>query len=201
MNIIEFSDWYNEFVKQTKNIREIATQIDIVKQQVINGHINPNDWDIMDKNFMTLLSKWTGDTYIGYKKPKAFKLAFQQFFTSFYDFLLVLKNSDDPCLKEAGSVSLYQGKVYRYIGYIRCTNINRPLLPEYNDIYVSWSKNPRNEYIESKLNGTMTVLECDISGNYFGIDLTAFGVSKEDEDEVVFPTIKECICNIEYLKG
>lgn len=41
-------------------------------------------------------------------------------------------------------------------------------------------------------------MTCNISGDKYGIDLTALGVSRGDEAEVVFPTLKECVIKVEY---
>lgn len=196
----EFSDWYNEFIKQTADIILIAEQIDILKQQVKNAGSFVCCADIIYQNIQNLLLKWVGSTYIGFKKPVKFKNAFQQFFISLYDLLIVMKNSDNKNLNNFANRALYQGTVYRYIGYTRHTKINKGIVPEYNDIYVSWSKNSKNSYIESKLNGTITHMTCNIFGDVYGIDLSAFGVRLNDESEVVFPTVERYIINIDYIK-
>jgi len=83
--------------------------------------------------------------------------------------------------------------------------------PEYNDIYVSWSKSERNYYIESKLYGPMTWMKAEIRNPYFGIDIQGFEdwcqewlgdssfITRGEEREVVFPTIKDCIIEIEQI--
>lgn len=96
---------------------------------------------------------------------------------------------------------LYRGSLYRYLGHgsAKC-NTNNRIEPQFNNIYVSWSKNPKNYYIESKLYGTMTLLACKIDEPYYGIDLEAFDVIRGKEAEVVFPTIKETITEVRYIK-
>ena len=104
--------------------------------------------------------------------------------------------------KKFANDTLYHGTIYRYLGHCLENEIYDNIVePEYNDIYVSWSKNPTNSYIESKLYGTKTLLTCKIENNYYGIDLEAFCVVRGNEAEVVFPTIKETITNIEYIDG
>lgn len=46
----------------------------------------------------------------------------------------------------------------------------------------------------------MTLLTCKIDEPYYGIDLEAFGVVRGEEAEVVFPTIKETITEIKYIR-
>ena len=70
---------------------------------------------------------------------------------------------------------------------------------QYNNIYVLWSKQPQNHYIENKLYGTMTLLTCKVDEPYYGIDLEVFGVVRGQEAEVVFQTIKETITEIRYI--
>ena len=46
----------------------------------------------------------------------------------------------------------------------------------------------------------MTYLEAEIKSPYFGIDLEKFGSSRSFEREVVFPTLKDCVTNIKYIR-
>ena len=106
----------------------------------------------------------------------------------------------------------YNGKLYRYLGNGNPINKKKIIEPIYNDIYVSWSKEEKNSYIESKLYGKMILLYCDTSNKHFGIDLErfqefynktfkeSFYISRGNEREVVFPTIKETIYDIKYLR-
>ena len=52
---------------------------------------------------------------------------------------------------------------------------------ENHNIYVLWSKQPQNHYIENKLYGTMTLLTCKVDEPYYGIDLEVFGVVRGQE--------------------
>lgn len=46
----------------------------------------------------------------------------------------------------------------------------------------------------------MTWIEAEIKSPYFGIDLENMGISRGKEREVVFPTLKDCITNIKYIR-
>lgn len=140
---------------------------------------------------------WTGNTYVGQPKTKAIKKAFQSFFEAFMKLLLAIKDSDRDYEKHFSKSILYRGTVYRYLGNNRPTD--KVIKPRFDCTYVSWSKNPQNDYIESKLYGTMVRLSCEISDPFWGIDLDALGCSKGKEREVVFPTMKKCITEIKYI--
>ena len=77
--------------------------------------------------------------------------------------------------------------------------LSKIVKPSYDNIYVSWSKHPQNDYIESKLGGNITWLSCEITAPRYGIDLEAIKSSRGNEAEVVFPTIKECVTEIRYI--
>lgn len=104
-------------------------------------------------------------------------------------------------LKSFSDEVLYRGSLYRHLGKGSVEgNTDKRIEPQYDNIYVSWSKQPKNYYIESKLYGTMTLLTCKIDEPYYGIDLEAFGVVRGEEAEGVFPTIKETITEIRYIR-
>ena len=71
----------------------------------------------------------------------------------------------------------------------------------YDNIYVSWSKKPNiPKSIKDKLYGTITKITCEISGKYFAIDLMAFfNKPINDEDEIVFPTVKKLVTKTEVI--
>lgn len=99
------------------------------------------------------------------------------FFEALYDFLFVCRELGNPVLKSFVVEALYRGLLYRYLGYgFVEKNADKRVEPQYNNIYVTWSKQPKNHYIESKLYGTMTLLTYKIDEPYYGIDLEAFGV-------------------------
>lgn len=79
---------------------------------------------------------------------------------------------------------LYTGKVYRYLG-----NKFQPekiVKPSYDNIYVSWSKHPQNDYIESKLGGNITWLSCEITAPRYGIDLRLLNLQEETRRKLYF---------------
>lgn len=95
---------------------------------------------------------------------------------------------------------MYQGVLYRYLGHSEPSDSRKCVRPQYNKIYVSWSKNKGNKYLESKLYGVKTLLACNVNYPYFGIDLSAFGMSRGNEREVVFPTIEETMTSIKFIE-
>lgn len=142
---------------------------------------------------------WTGNTYVGIPKNQSIKEAFQCFFTELMNVLLKMKESKTDYEVEKANLLLYRGNVYRYLGNGQPVNNASEIQPIYNDIYVSWSKQPENNYLLDKLYGTVTWMACKITSPLYGIDLEAMGCSRGKEDEVVFPTIKEFITEIKYI--
>lgn len=145
---------------------------------------------------------WTGNTYVGIKKDQTIQKAFQTFFKELMKLLLTLKNSPSSTQqdKDIADELLYQGEVYRYLGHGDSSKLNENLELQYNDLYVSWSKNAQNNYIESKLYGKILWIHGIIQNSYYGINLEAIGVSRGTEAEVVFPTIKECIKEVKVYE-
>ena len=142
-------------------------------------------------------SYWTGKTYIGEPKKEPIKSTFQGFFTDFMRLLLILQNSEKPHEVIVANELLYQGAIFRYMG--KNYPNKRRVRPKYNDIYVSWSKAPKNSYIESKLYGPITWLSGEIKKPFYGIDLGPLGCVRANEQEVVFPMHKDCIQKIKYI--
>jgi hypothetical protein len=140
---------------------------------------------------------WTGKTYGGSSKSKVIKEAFQGFFTELMQLLLEMKESQNDYEVRVAKAMLYTGKVYRYLG--KSLPNKKVVVPVYDDIYVSWSKCPNNDYLLSKLYGPVTWLSCEIVAPQYGIDLGAIGASRANEHEVVFPTIEKCITEIKYI--
>ncbi len=147
----------------------------------------------------TICGFWAGNTYIGCPKKEDIKNAFQSFFEELMQLLIDMKNSKKDFERRIADAVLFRGTVYRYLGTNDCLN-KRTVKPEFNDVYVSWSKTPDNSYILSKLYGTVTFMTCEISEPLYGIDLDALGCSRGNEQEVVFPTIEEYITDIEYIE-
>lgn len=130
-----------------------------------------------------------------------------------YEFIIECRNNDRYFNIERSSKILYRGIVYRYLGHqLGDIPDNSIVEPNYNDIYVSWSKNPKDTHIESKLRDPMTWIAAEIKEPYYGIDLVGLAeaiselvevehrIAIKDEREVVFPTIKECITEIKYIE-
>lgn len=140
---------------------------------------------------------WTGRTYVGSPKSKAIKDVFQKFFVELMNLLLSMKNSEKDYEVRVAEAMLYQGTIYRYLGHDHPSK--KVVVPKYNEIYVSWSKEPENDYIESKLYGPVTWMSCKIAEPLYGIDLDVIGSSRANEHEVVFPTIEEYITEIKYI--
>lgn len=140
---------------------------------------------------------WTGKTYVGSPKSKAIKDVFQKFFVELMKLLLSMKNSEKDYEVRVAEAMLYRGAIYRYLGNNHPSK--KVVIPQYNEIYVSWSKEPENNYIESKLYGPVTWMSCEIAEPLYGIDLDVIGSSRADEHEVVFPTIEEYITEIKYI--
>lgn len=206
MNRAEFPSWDND-AKAINEINRVTAQIKTVQKKLPTNDIMyyDDDFKFFSENVSQALNYWTSYTYVGRKKDKSIQKAFQVFFEALYDFLLFCQREDNSfChpLKDRADKALYRGTLYRYLGHGSCNekNIEERIEPEYNDIYVSWSKKPNNHYIQSKLYGTMTFLTCEIPEPYYGIDLEAFGVVRGDEAEVVFPTLQETLTSIEYIE-
>ena len=149
-----------------------------------------------------VLGVWTGLTYVGQRKSEKTENAYQLFFCAVMDLLVFIKDNKkrmDSLERYISDICLYRGTIYRYIGSNRAGN-KEAVSPRYNNIFVSWSKNPNNRYLESKLYGPMTWIKCEIKEPYYGIDLDTFEASRGEESEVVFPTIKECIKDIKVIE-
>lgn len=159
------------------------------------------------------LTIWTGETWIGDSKAKKVRNIFQRFFTAFHDMICrIQENAEHYSQDELLYVKriVFHGTVYRYLGSADPYN-KTVVKPEYNNIYVSWSKEPQSSYIESKLYGTITWMSSEIQKPFFGIDLEGVEkaflaltgkkctISRGTEHEVVFPTIKECITEVKYI--
>lgn len=200
MNRANFPHWSDEVDKAVVELIRVRNQIDSTVRAIKRRAVTSEMLSDLGYNLGEVLSWWTGHTYVGVEKDKKLKKSFQYFYESLYDFLLVCRNSNISVLHNFAEHALYQGTVYRYLGCSSNSRLSKvaPKEVEYDGVFVSWSKNAVIPYIESKLCGTLTRVTCNISGDKYGIDLTAFGVSKADESEVVFPTLKECVTNVEY---
>ena len=162
-----------------------------------------------------VLYDWTGNTYIGNRKEKNVQQAYQMFFELLHSFLEFCHDNEDNLSDKEASLAQsmrFYGTVYRYLGKCDPKNYRKRevVKPEYNDIYVSWSKSERNSYIESKLYGPRTWMKAEIQEPYFGIDIQGFEewcerwfnehpfITRGNEREVVFPTVEKCIVEVKY---
>lgn len=160
------------------------------------------------------LSYWTGNTYVGCKKDSKTESIFQKFFENLNYLIKYLGDNEERIMKiEKDFINQikYKGIVYRYLGHSESIGCKKRINPKFNNIWVSWSKEKYNPYLETKLYGKKTRLYCDIKSCYYGIDLEEFKefchinqlgnyyISRGTEREVVFPTIEKLIYKIEYL--
>lgn len=152
----------------------------------------------LKRDVVDICNCWTGKTYVGCPKEDEIKEAYQLFFEELMRLLLKMKGSSKRWETKYAKSVLYNGNVYRYLGNGSPQMPNRQIKPIFDNIYVSWSKNPRNPYLESKLYGTVTWISASIAAPFYGIDMEELGCSRGNEREVVFPTIEKCISEIKY---
>lgn len=201
------------------DIKEINKTIIYIKSYIVkrfNNNFEPFEYiDELFKRIAFVLSQWSGDTYIGEEKEENIKKLFQEFFITLISLVNCFNENKTKCLRQEieflKSIK-YKGTIYRVLGYSNCLdkNKNKNIIPKYNDIYVSWSKNKDNSYLDSKLYGKKTRLIAVIDKDKFGIDLENFEefieniydekfyISRGNEREVVFPTLKECVKEVIY---
>lgn len=191
-----FADEYD------KIIFEVDKATDDIKNYIKNNNHNTKEcFKQVLNDAKEVCDYWAGNTYVGQRKRQDLKNSYQDFFSNLMKMLLLCKKNNNQCENAVAESLLYQGKVYRYLGYGAPSGCKKKaIVPEYDRIYVSWSKEPKNSYIESKLYGEMTLVEAEIKPSYFGIDLEAIGSSRGNEKEVVFPTLKDCVTNIKYIR-
>lgn len=161
-----------------------------------------------------VLHEWTGNTYVGINKKEEDILVYQIFFIELRSLINVLTKNNDKLMfleKEFIMNIKYTGKIYRYLGHGDLKNTKKKINPIYNGIFVSWSKEKENTYLESKLYGKITRLYGLIPEDNYGIDIEKFQefynkhfnknayIAKGQEREVVYSTIEKDIYNIEYI--
>lgn len=111
------------------------------------------------------------------KKIVRHKIYFKNFFKNLNYLIKYLTNNEEKLMqieKDFINEIKYYGIVYRYLGHAELTECKKRIIPEFNSIWVSWSKEKYNSYIETKLYGKRTRLYCNIKSCYYGIDLEAF---------------------------
>lgn len=84
MDVINFSDWHNEFVCQSPDIISVAHQLDKLRLQITNREDCSDSKCIVFRNVIHLLRQWTGNTYVGVNKSTEFRQALQIFFKALY---------------------------------------------------------------------------------------------------------------------
>lgn len=158
---------------------------------------------------------WSSNTYVGIRKEEKEQKIYQDFFEQVCFLIDTLENNKENNISlenEFLHSIKYNGKIYRYLGYgnPKDKNRNKHVVPQYNNIYVSWSKNENNSYLDTKLYGKKTKIKAYINNNAYGLDLEEFQnfinnkfehqllISKGQEREVVFPTLEEYIKEIIY---
>lgn len=178
----------------------ISNQINIFKIEIINGNFCLKEFKILSQNIKNAMIMWIDNTWIGEKKDSDIEKQYQLFYETLYDFLVICSKSNKRKLVNFSKNLLYKGTVYRYLGYSYHSSTSDKYIDiQYNNIYVSWSKNKNNNDIERQLYGKITRLTCEISDGIFGIDLSNLEIPRRSEKEVVFLTIKKYIKKIEYL--
>ena len=199
MRIIELNEWGDDEIHNSAEITLAADQIRSSYEKLKEQRcISRSDEDTYQRNVDTVLNYWVGNTYVGKRKSDCMKQAFQAFFDSLYDLLIFYKEHGDSNKKKFANETLYAGTLYRYLGHrtADAPQDNDIVQPVYDEIWVSWSKNKQNHYLESKLYRPITRITCKTKELY-GIDLSICGIS--NEAEVVYPTFENCHTGTEYL--
>lgn len=186
--------WSDETEKIVKGISE-ATQNIAVYRKTPNRNLGM--LKELHNDLRAVCCFWTGKTYIGSPKSNPIKTVFQTFFEELMQLLLFMKDSGLPFEEWVANAMLYRGTVYRYLG--KNYPSDEVVVPCYDGVYVSWSKQDGNSYLLSKLYGPVTKLTCEIAEPMYGIDLDILECTRGNEQEVVFPTFEQCIVEIQYL--
>lgn len=186
--------WGDENEQIVKGVSEATNNIVLYRK---SRNVSEVMFGTLLEDITVICYFWTGKTFIGHPKNLAVKNAFQSFFVELMNLLLTMKNSNKKYEKNIADKLLYRGKVYRYLG--NDYPLDNIVEPVFDGIYVSWSKEPKNQNITRKLYRTITWISCKISAPFYGIDLDNLGCSRVNEHEVVFPTIEKCITEIKYI--
>ena len=195
LSVNMFGLWSDETDKIIQGISE-ATQ-NIVTYRKAPKRV-PDLFLELGDDLIAVCSFWTGSTYVGIPKAEPIKMAFQAFFEEFMQLLLCMKDSGLPFEESVANAMLYRGTVYRYLG--KSYPSDEVVVPCYDGIYVSWSKQDGNSYLLSKLYGPVTKITCEITEPMYGIDLDILECVRGNEQEVVFPTVEQCVMNIQYTE-
>lgn len=186
--------WSDETEEIIKGVSEATESIKVYRKF---SERFPNMLEELGEDIGEVCRFWTGSTYVGTPKKEEIKNAFQLFFEELMALLLSMEDSKLDFEKRVAKAMLYRGTVHRYLGHNYSTD--EVILPVYDNVYVSWNKEEENAYLLSKLYGPVTKMTCVISEPLYGIDLEILGCCRGTEREVVFPTIEECVTEINYL--
>ena len=187
--------WSDETDKIIKGISEATQNIGTYRKA---SNRNPDMLMELGDDLRAVCCFWTGKTYIGSPKAEPIKMAFQSFFEELVQLLLFMKDSGMLFEERVANAMLYRGNVYRYLD--KNYPSDEVVVPCYDGVYVSWSKQDGNCYLLSKLYGPVTKITCEIAEPLYGIDLDILECTRGNEQEVVFPTFEQCIVDIQYSK-
>lgn len=186
--------WSDETEEIIKGVSEATENIKVYRKF---SERFPNMLEELGDDIGEVFRFWTGSTYVGIPKKEEIKNVFQLFFEELMALLLSMKDSKLDFERRVANAMLYRGTVYRYLGHNYSTD--EVIVPVYDNVYVCWNKEEENAYLLSKLYGPVTKMTCVISEPLYGIDLEILGCCRGTEREVVFPTIEECVTEINYL--
>lgn len=152
--------------------------------------------NVLYGNIASVITHWIGAFHAGWPKEECLQKSFYEFYKRLLEFLLKFQPD-----------KLYQGRIYRYIGYssedyqdeFLINSVVNPKKPYGTKYYSSWSKTKNLPTITKDLIGPKTLLICDIPDNMYGIDLSKFVYDSRKEKEIVFPTLLSFI-KIEYIE-
>jgi len=188
--------WSDETDKIIECISEVTENIKMYRK--FSEHL-PDKLVELGDGIEKICRFWTGRTYVGSPKKEEIKKAFQSFFEELMKLLLDMKVSKLDFENRVANALLYRGIVYRYLGHNYSTD--EVVVPNYDNIYVSWNKEEKNDYLLSKLHGPVTKMICEIAEPLYGIDLESLGCCRGLEREVVFPTVEKYVTEIKYPDG
>lgn len=101
-----------------KIIFEVNKATKNIKNYIKNNNQNTKEFFIQVlSDVEEVCDCWTGKTYVGQSKRQDLKNAYQDFFSNLMKMLLLCKTNNNQCENAAAKALLYQGKVYRYLGY------------------------------------------------------------------------------------
>lgn len=195
LSVNMYNLWSDETDKIIKGISEATQNIGTYRKA---SNRNPDMLMELGDDLRAVCCFWTGKTYIGSPKAEPIKMAFQSFFEELVQLLLFMKDSGMLFEERVANAMLYRGNVYRYLG--KNYPSDEVVVPCYDGVYVSWSKQDGNCYLLSKLYGPVTKITCEIAEPLYGIDLDILECTRGNEQEVVFPTFEQCIVDIQYSK-